>query len=60
MLNGEADRLIPIEDVRKTYTLIKNNYENHDNIRFIEYRSHDHIANEEMLKEAANWIKKFL
>lgn len=60
MLNGEADRLIPIEDVRKTYTLIKNNYDNSDNIRFIEYRGHDHIANEEMFKEAANWIKRFL
>ncbi|MEN6326006.1 MAG: hypothetical protein ABFD18_07350, partial [Syntrophomonas sp.] len=47
MLNGAADRLIPIEDIRKTYTLIKNNYDNSDNIRFIEYRGHDHIANEE-------------
>lgn len=60
MLNGESDRLIPVEDVRKTYKLLKNNYNDADRINFVEYSGADHFATEDMFKEAAKWIKTFV
>lgn len=60
MLNGETDSLIPIEDVRKTYKFLKNNYNDANQINFVEYSGADHFATQDMFREAAKWIKTFV
>lgn len=57
ILNGKMDKLIPINDVRNSYTELQRNYDNKQLIKFIEYEEVGHTVTTEMLEEAYRWIK---
>ena len=57
MLNGKIDKLIPINDVRKSYTKLQSNYNNKQLIKFTKYEEIGHTVTTEMLEEAYRWIK---
>lgn len=57
ILNGKMDKLIPINDVRKSYTKLQSNYNNRQLIEFIEYEEIGHTVTTEMLEEAYRWIE---
>lgn len=51
------DQLIPINDVRNSYTKLQSSYDNKELIKFIEYEEIGHTVTNEMLEEAYRWIK---
>lgn len=57
ILNGKMDKLIPINDVRKSYTKLQSSYDKKELIKFIEYEEIGHTVTTEMLEEAYRWIK---
>lgn len=60
MLNGEKDELIPIDDIRKSYTKLQAKYMDKDKIRFIEYAEIGHTVTPKMLEDACRWIKEYV
>lgn len=60
ILNGKVDKLIPINEVRNSYTKLQSCYDNNQLINFIEYEEIGHTVTNEMLKEAYKWIKVYI
>lgn len=60
MLNGEKDELIPITNIRKSYSVLQNKYVDKQLIKFIEFEGIGHVVTPETLEIASEWLKKYI
>jgi uncharacterized protein len=60
MINVEGDETAPIEDVRKSYKRMKENYSNSELVNLLEYKGINHQLSPQMMNEARTWIKKYI
>lgn len=60
MINVEGDETAPIEDVRKSYKLMKENYSNSELVNLLEYKGINHQLSPQMMDEARKWINKHI
>lgn len=57
MLNGGADKVVPIAPQRAFYDKIKKSYRDQSNIEIIKYNALGHFVSTNMMEDAANWLK---
>ena len=60
ILNGTADELMPIDDIRAFYRQAKDLYDRKDRIHMVEYEGAEHLIRPEMMAEAAGWMRLHL
>lgn len=60
MINVEGDETAPIEDVRKSYKLMKENYSNSELVNLLEYKGINHQLSPQMMDEARMWINNHI
>jgi dienelactone hydrolase len=60
MLNGEKDELIPINNIRESYSKLQDNYKDQQLVKFVEFEGIGHTVTPQMLEVACEWFKKYL
>jgi len=60
MQYGQADPLIPVDEVRRLYQEVKHRYTNPAMIEFIEYKDVGHETPPAMYAQASKWFRKYL
>jgi dienelactone hydrolase len=60
LINGVNDPVIPIDDVRESFTKLQMDYEDKTRVRLSEYEGTGHQVTTAMIDEAADWFGKYL
>jgi alpha-beta hydrolase superfamily lysophospholipase len=60
LVNGIDDPVIPIDDVRRSFTRLQTVYQNKERLRLSEYQGIGHQVTPSMVKEAAAWLERYL